>query len=94
MPLPCDFILSANINIPKDEESIKIYPNPFSDHISILTNTKGKIRIMDISGRIIYDSTLSDGVNEISTVQFPRGIFFVEIKNSKNNTQTFKMIKP
>jgi hypothetical protein len=40
---------------------------------------------MDISGKVMYHSTLSSGLNEISTNNFPSGVFVVQITNSNNN---------
>ena len=91
MSLPCDYSFSNNINTLKEEENINIYPNPFHNNIFVFTNNKGNITITDISGKIIHHSELLNGINEISTNHFPKGIYFVKVQN--NNNQNFKIVK-
>jgi hypothetical protein len=90
--LPCDYLPSTNIGISRKDEIIKVYPNPFNDHIFVQTEYRGTVTIVDISGKIIYQSVLSEGLNEISTKHFPKGIFFIRIENK--NIHPFKLIKP
>ena len=88
---PCDYSFTTIIYTPKDE-IIKIYPNPFSYNIFVLSNNGGDIEIIDISGKVVYNSVLSNGINEISTTQFLKGFYFVKIQNI-NSIQIFKIIK-
>ena len=91
--LPCDYSLSSNINTLKDEENVKIYPNPFSNNIFVSTNNGGNVTIIDISGKIIHYSELSNGVNKISTNHFSKGTYFVKVQNKNNSSQIFKTVK-
>jgi len=86
---PCN---KVNINSLKDN-NIKIYPNPFSDNFFVFTNTRGNIEIVDISGKIVYYSELSNGINEISTNHFLKGIYLVKIQDKDNGIQLFKIVK-
>lgn len=90
--LPCNYSITTNINTPKDE-NITIYPNPFNDSVFVFTNNEGNFEIIDVSGKVIYYSKLSNGINEISTSHFPKGIYLVKIQNKDNSIQTFKIIK-
>jgi len=83
---------TTNINTLKDE-NIKIYPNPFIDNIFIIANNGGNIEIIDVSGRVIYSSGLSNGINKISTSHFLKGIYFLKIQNKNNSIQIFKIVK-
>lgn len=91
--LPCNYSTAASINTLKDKEDITIFPNPFNENIFVSSNNEGYISIMDITGKIIYNSKLSDGINEISTSHFLKGIYFVKIQNKNNSIQTFKTVK-
>ena len=84
--------VAASIDTLKDKNS-SMYPNPFSDTISVLSNSEGNIEIIDVLGKIVYCSALSNGINEISTNYFREGIYVVTIKDKNNSIQTFKIIK-
>lgn len=66
-------LLSANT----DNSRPIVYPNPTSGHILKVNNMdKGMIRITDLSGRTLVESTSSD-ILDISTLQ--TGVYMVEI---------------
>lgn len=70
---------------------VNVYPNPFSEKITIKTNSEINIVLYDFFGRIILNEThfLSKILN---THNLSEGIYF--IKASRNNKeQIFKMVK-
>jgi len=89
----CDYPNKPNSVDNVINEQLSIYPNPFNDNIFVSANNGGNIEIVDIFGKIIYCSELSDGINEISTSHFFKGIYFAKIQNKDNSTQIFKIIK-
>lgn len=91
--LPCDYSTATGINVQKGEEDIKVYPNPFSEKIFVSTNSEGYIKIVDITSKITYYSELLNGINEISTNSFPKGIYIVKIHNKDSSIQSFKIVK-
>jgi hypothetical protein len=92
MSLPCDYPFTTGINTLKDENSI-IYPNPFYDNVFVFTGNGGSMEIIDVLGKVVYHSELSNGINKISTGHLFTGIYFVKIRNKDNRIQTFKIIK-
>jgi len=76
-----------------ENENTMVYPNPFNNHITVFSNNDKHITITDIVGKVLYDSQLSDGINEISTTHFHSGIFFVRVQNNDNSIKNFKIIK-
>jgi len=74
-------------------ENTMVYPNPFNNHITVFSNDEKHITITDIVGKVLYDSQLSDGINEISTTHFHSGIFFVRVQNNDNSIKNFKILK-
>jgi len=93
--LPCDYYYSngMSINSQKVEENIKIYPNPFNDNIFVFSYDGGNIEIIDVLGKVVYSSELSNGINEISTNHFLKGIFLVKIQKNNNCSQIYKIVK-
>jgi len=61
---------------------IKIYPNPFSNKLNIVTNEGAPINIYDIRGVLIYSSILSDAITEIDLSNLANGVYFVRILNT------------
>jgi hypothetical protein len=90
--LPCDYSVATGINTPKDE-NIKIYPNPFNDNIFVFANNGNYLEIIDVSGKVVYCSGFSNGINKISTGHFLKGIYFIKIRNKDNGIQIFKTVK-
>jgi len=92
--LPCDYNHETrSISAPQNDNN-KVYPNPFNDKVSVYASQDGDIEIVDISGKFVYYSELSNGINEISTNYFPKGIYLAKIQQKDNSIQVFKIIKP
>ncbi len=81
-------LLQPNYNLPNGIESVEkvdvnVYPNPTSDFILIKASTSEKLKIVvyNVIGGVIgeYKS------NSISLVDYPKGVFYIKIYNSKNH---------
>jgi len=77
----------------------KIFPNPFTDHISIesgqLTNEKMTVTLSNTLGQIVYQINYpetSKDILMINTSQLSKGIYFVQLKTHNVQT-THKIIK-
>ena len=92
MSLLCSYPVDLGTHTLNDE-NIKIYTNPVNDHIFVFTNDGGNIKIIDVSGKVVYVSKISNGMNEISTNHLPQGVYFVKIQHKDNHPQIFKIIK-
>lgn len=69
-------------------EIIRIYPNPASEIISIMTNLKGslnvEVRVMDMIGRVIIFNNIeidNHGMVKLNISSLNHGAYFVEITN-------------
>jgi len=64
--------------------TIKLYPNPAKDFVSIQVPTDligSRISILDISGRIIHDRRISGEISTINVSGFRPGLYFVGVNN-------------
>jgi len=82
------------------EESVNIYPNPFSDQLIITINSKFYrnvlIRLANVSGKIVYsaDKDLIEGENQIiiNTHKLSPSLYFFDISGA-NFTKAYPVIK-
>jgi len=84
------------INV-KEDQSLKIYPNPVNDKLFIdlpysLNSNKITVNIFDIQGRLIQNGSLNNN-NYINTDKLKKGIYIIKIINDKNQTFHSKFIK-
>lgn len=67
--------------------SINLFPNPASDHLTIVlpqTNEKVDVSIADITGKIIYSTTVSETQKlDVNTEGFATGIYIVQIQSGE-----------
>ena len=74
---------------------IKLYPNPAKDKITIVLNDLSNttdIKITDITGRTVYTNQIVNENLEINIKDYISGVYFCEIKSSKN-TERIKFVK-
>ncbi|SDQ46111.1 Por secretion system C-terminal sorting domain-containing protein [Chryseobacterium soldanellicola] len=74
-----------------------VYPNPVKDELNIsLGSEKGnyKVEISNSLGQVLYTTTTSERLIQVSFYGKPSGLYIVTIKNSANeNIKSFKVIK-
>ena len=54
-----------------------LYPNPASEYITLNTTLNGSALIMDISGKVVINTRIVSGSNNINIANLPAGIYFV-----------------
>ena len=77
---------------------VSVWPNPASDFIKIQDNsgrdlTKGKVQLIDFSGRVVKENDLLPGVNMIPVHQLPAGSYFVRVQFASGEKQITKVLK-
>ncbi|MCH8904240.1 MAG: T9SS type A sorting domain-containing protein [Bacteroidetes bacterium] len=78
------------------ELKFKLYPNPFSDVITIeqLGENEINLRIMDLSGQILKEANFSSSSIKLNLSQLPAGIYIAEISYGRNAASTaVKIVK-
>ncbi len=81
----------ATDDIMKPELSVNIYPNPSSDYVYVQSKTSEKyhLTLMDSSGKVLQSIPNTD---KISITSYPKGIYYLVIKNDKG-FKNFKVEK-
>ena len=75
-----------------DRSTSKVYPNPFNEEIILVIERTSLIVITDISGKVVYQSTINAGSTSIETDNFSAGIYFITIQDDQTS-ETKKIIK-
>lgn len=97
LPKVTDFIIEdvpGNIS-EINNSNINIYPNPaLNKQFSVNSKTQIKnIKIITLTGKVIYSKKVNDTEIDINLSEFPSGIYFVKIKTSDAET-ILKIILP
>ncbi|MBL0343304.1 MAG: T9SS type A sorting domain-containing protein [Bacteroidetes bacterium] len=81
----------------ENSESIKIYPNPASNYISVVNsnhaNSESEVFIFDINGKLILHSFLSPGENEINIENLRSGVYSVRTITDGYSISVNRLVK-
>ncbi|MDX2173010.1 MAG: T9SS type A sorting domain-containing protein [Bacteroidota bacterium] len=72
-----------------------IYPNPFQNSISIISNTEiiSEYKLIDELGTLLQQQKINANNFSLITENLPSGFYFIEAKSLSGNTFTQKVIK-
>jgi len=75
--------------------SILIYPNPTENFVTVSVNSNEilQIELMDASGRVIQNTWLNNGLNQLDLSAFSAGSYFINIRNSEGEIVKSERIK-
>ncbi|CAN5319045.1 hypothetical protein BH10BAC1_BH10BAC1_11890 [soil metagenome] len=77
-------------------ESVTIYPNPFSDQINILLNTleinKCELLIYNVLGAEIMNTMITNQTTVLGTSELPSGIYFYKVISNDKIIQSGKIV--
>jgi Secretion system C-terminal sorting domain len=75
---------------------VNLYPNPANNYLELMYNlySNGKLQILDISGKLLFQSELNSNDHEarIDISNFSNGIYFLKI-TTKDKDETVKFVK-
>ncbi|MFL2571520.1 MAG: T9SS type A sorting domain-containing protein, partial [Parvicellaceae bacterium] len=85
--------LSETIENTISKNEIIIYPNPVNKNslLTIKSTAKGEFTISDLSGKIIKQITISNGINTIPTNKLESGVYLMKW-NANGRLKTKKLI--
>ena len=79
--------------------NISVYPNPTQDFLELKIETENFdfndviYQITDVNGRTIKSVQILDFHTIVEIENFPKGIYFFEVKTNSNTYKTFKIVK-
>lgn len=77
-----------------NELSIQLFPNPASDHLTIISNQSeiGAMKIINGKGEIVLSERINSNLQEINIKSLSKGIYYIEVY-SGDSIQRRKFIK-
>ncbi len=68
------------------DKHLVIYPNPSSGLIHVLLNkpSKGELKVMDVSGKVVYESLMNEQVFTVQMSLLP-GSYFIHLADGNSN---------
>ncbi|MDV7186087.1 leucine-rich repeat protein [Lutibacter sp. TH_r2] len=72
-------------------ENFKVYPNPSNGDVYISVSEEAAYQLVNLTGQVIKQGKLVDGVNNLNLTGFNKGMYFVKIKTD-NAIHTEKLI--
>ena len=92
------FIRAENLNTISFANGFAVYPNPFTNGITIKLNaiieSEVKITLTDVLGREILTTKIENNstAKTIPTSQLAQGVYWIKLENGKNSFVT-KLVK-
>ncbi len=85
-----------NIYIEKEGSTIGVYPNPFTNELKLQFDKRGgvnaQVQVVNMLGRIVYESNVSSRSADIPTQDLPAGTYFVRVEMA-NEISVVKVVK-
>jgi uncharacterized repeat protein (TIGR01451 family) len=66
---------------PVDKLKVKVYPNPIKKHVNIKVNLKGKLKVFNKYGVLVFKHKLKKGLNTFDLGWLQKGRYFLKIKS-------------
>lgn len=73
-------------------DKFSIYPNPSVDFVYVDADSEGSVKIYSISGQLLIDEPVNEGVNNIDINALSQGTYLLQFSNAKGNSSTKKLI--
>ncbi|MGM0376914.1 MAG: T9SS type A sorting domain-containing protein [Bacteroidota bacterium] len=77
-----EFVVNA-FYINKNENEIRIYPNPFINTVFVIADRDSEFKLFSISGNQLKTGLLNKGKNHINLEELNSGVFIVQVADQK-----------
>ena len=69
---------------------VRVYPNPTTDFLHIVSNTAQKATLFNTAGQKILET---NNATALDVIDLPSGVYLLNLQNNQNQISTFKIIK-
>lgn len=86
-------IIDRGLSIPESElKTLKVYPNPASDHVFIKGKNLQSIRCYDSNGRLLFTVNKPSNLNKVYLFNFSDGLYHLVIRDILGGVENRKLI--
>jgi hypothetical protein len=85
-------VIDQTTSISDFTSNVTVYPNPAKDHIYVNVSEDSKVRIFDINGRLVLDTTVNGGQKLINVQNLTNGFYMLKVYNNTNREQSIHKI--
>lgn len=71
---------------------ISVYPNPANEYFTIKSNQNGSASIIDVTGKVVIDTKIVSGSNNINIANLSAGIYFVNTLMEDGSKASAKLL--
>jgi hypothetical protein len=85
-------LFPAGISSTTNPASIRVYPNPVNDMLTLETPAAGTVTVTNSLGAVVYHASMQDKTLSINTANFATGLYFMRFSNDEE-THSIKILK-
>lgn len=85
--------ISRGIQNEGDDFLFSVFPNPFNNEIQVLfkqDRIKHRIKLLDVTGRVVYEQETKENFIRINTEWLSRGIYFLIYRDNQGSVKLIK----
>jgi hypothetical protein len=84
--------LCTGINENSDITNTTVFPNPFTNELTVSGLSNGKVDVINALGQVVLSAEIND-TKTINTEHLAKGIYFIKVKEGDSRAKTIKVIK-
>ena len=85
-----DFSASLTVKPIILDDHVRVYPNPTTDFLHIVSNTLQKATLFNTAGQKILET---NNATKLDVTDLPSGVYLLNLTNNQNQISSFKIIK-
>jgi len=75
-----------------NQHGLALYPNPATDKLFVQSQKNGYLKLINITGQVVLEQSISFGINEITISSLPAGAYALSINCNGQITNTKIMV--
>ena len=80
LPIPQQPPCAAPLGVQSDLESLRVYPNPASGHLTVEFSEEIKeVALYDLSGKMVMRTTDGQEFSRLNIIAVPKGIYLLQV---------------
>lgn len=84
--LSSNFSLTNTLKLNKEEEAIRVFPNPTTQMVYIQGNNINRVEIISTNGQVLKTISTQEETLEIDLSSFPKGVYWLKINTPSQST--------